>query len=329
MRDLPSPPKLLAPPECSPTAFYIAGTISSEKSPENRHQVLILLDSGATTSAIDRRTVEKFKLPLIPLPTAIQAINADGTNNSAGYITHACSISLHIGSFTHRWALRVTTLHDADVYLGFDWLHHFNPPINWKDLTLSLSDVETMRRTRNLPALPAGIPLEYAEFAEIFTQESFDKFPPERPWDHEIKFVEDAPKSIAAKIYPLTPNKMKSCREFLDENLTSGRIEPGQSPITSSFFFVKKFDQSLRPVMDYHEINKWTVPDHYPLPLIDQLIMSLTSAMVFTKLDIRWGFNNIRIKPEAQFRAAFLTPFGCFIPLVMFFGLCNSPSTFQ
>jgi len=81
--------------------------------------------------------------------------------------------------------------------------------------------------------------------------------------------------------------------------------------------------------MDYRAINKFTIPDHYPLPLIDQLILSLTSAMVFTKLDIHWGFNNIRIKPEDRFRAAFLTPFGCYIPLVMFFGLCNSPATFQ
>ena len=81
--------------------------------------------------------------------------------------------------------------------------------------------------------------------------------------------------------------------------------------------------------MDYREINKWTIPDHYPLPLIDQLIMTLTSAMIFTKLDIRWGFNNIRIRPEDCHRAAFITPFGTFIPQVMFFGLCNSPATFQ
>jgi hypothetical protein len=81
--------------------------------------------------------------------------------------------------------------------------------------------------------------------------------------------------------------------------------------------------------MDYREINKWTVPDHYPLPLIDQLIMTLTSAMCFSAMDVRWGFNNVQIKPEDRYRAAFITPFGTFIPQVMFFGLCNSPATFQ
>jgi len=208
--------------------------------------------------------------------------------------------------------------YDADIYLGFDWLYHYNPPVNWRKLSLSIPDKEFLNRLCSLPALLEGIPECYAEYAEVFSQESFDRFPPKRPWDHAIKFVDDAPKSIAAKIYPLSPEKMKACREFLDENLATGRIEEGQSPITSSFFFIKKFDGSPRPVMDYRAINKFTIPDHYPLPLIDQLILSLSSAMVFTKLDIRWGFNNIRIKPEDRFRAAFLTPFGCYIPLVMF-----------
>ena len=178
------------------------------------------------------------------------------------------------------------TIKDADVYLGMDWLHRFNPPINWQNLTLSIPEQETFRRLRSLPVLPEGVPPEYSDYSTVFTQENFDQFPPERPWDHEIKFIDDAPKSIAAKVYPLSPDKLQACREFLDENLATGRIKEGQSPITSSFFFIKKADGTPRPVMDYREINKWTIPDHYPLPLIDQLIMSLTSAMIFTKLDI-------------------------------------------
>src|SRR5882757_4400000 len=291
---LPSPPiqltSLMAP---EPTAFYIAGSISTVSCLENLHKVLILLDSGATTSAIDRKMVKKYNLPLTTLPYLIQAKNADGTDNSTGHITHAATVTVHIGQISHRWSFCITSLHDANIYLGFDWLYYYNLPIDWKSLTLSIPELEHMRTIHTRPTLPAGIPQDYAEYANVFTQESFNKFPPMRPWDHEIKFVDNAPKSIAAKLYSLTPDKMKSCREFLDENLASGRIVPGKSPITSSFFFTKKADQSLRPVMDYREINKWTILDHYPLPLIDQLIMSLTSVMIFTKLDIRWGFNNI------------------------------------
>ena len=187
----------------------------------------------------------------------------------------------------HEWSFQVITIQDADLYLGIDWLHHYNPPIDWRSLTLSIPEQELFKWLRNIPPLPQGVPQEYAEFASVFTQENFDQFPPEQKWDHKIQFVEDAPKSIAAKLYSLSPEKLQACREFLDENLSTGRIVEGQSPITSSFFFIKKEDGSPWPVMDYREINKWTVPDHYPLPLIDQLILSLSSAMVFTKLDIR------------------------------------------
>ena len=139
---------------------------------------MILLDSGATTSAIDRKTVEKYKLPLTALPFPIQAKNADGTDNSAGHITHAATVTVHIGQISHRWSFRVTTLHDADIYLGFDWLYHYNPPIDWKSLTLSIPELEHLRTMRSYPVLPAGIPEEYAEYADVFTQESFNKFPP-------------------------------------------------------------------------------------------------------------------------------------------------------
>ena len=83
------------------TAFYIAGSISIVSRPENLHKVMILLDSGATTSAIDRKTVEKYNLPLTTLPYPIQAKNADGTDNSAGHITHAATVTVHIGQISH------------------------------------------------------------------------------------------------------------------------------------------------------------------------------------------------------------------------------------
>jgi len=178
-------------------------------------------------------------------------------------------------------------------------------------------------------SLPSEVPPEYSAFTQVFTEEEFNKFPPERPWDHEINLKPDAPTSISAHLYPLTPDKMEACRLFVDEHLKTRRIIPSKSPYVSSFFFVKKADNSLRPVMDYRKINEWTVPDHYPLPLIEPIIESLSKARYFTKLDIRWGFNNVRMKPGHSKFTAFITPFGCYEPTVMFFGLCNSPATFQ
>jgi hypothetical protein len=99
--------------------------------------------------------------------------------------------------------------------------------------------------------------------------------------------------------------------------------------MASPFFFVGKKDGKLRPVQDYRKLNEGTIKNKYPLPLISELIDQLKGAKYFTKLDIRWGYNNVRIKDGDQWKAAFKTNLGLFEPMVMFFGLCNSPATFQ
>ena len=82
-------------------------------------------------------------------------------------------------------------------------------------------------------------------------------------------------------------------------------------------------------VQDYCYFNKHMVKNNYPLPLITQLVNKLQGTKMFTKMDLRWGYNNIRIKEGDEWKAAFICHCSIFEPLVMFFGLCNSPSTFQ
>jgi len=94
-------------------------------------------------------------------------------------------------------------------------------------------------------------------------------------------------------------------------------------------FFIKKKDGSLYLVQDYHALNAITVKNRYPLPLISELVSQLHRARYFTKLDVHWGFNNVCIKPGDEWKAVFCTNHGLFEPLVMFFGMTNSPTTFQ
>jgi len=94
-------------------------------------------------------------------------------------------------------------------------------------------------------------------------------------------------------------------------------------------FFIKKKDGFLRLVQDYRALNSMMVKNKYPLPLISELVLQLCRARYFTKLDVRWGFNNVCIKPGDEWKAAFRTNQGLFEPLVMFFGMTNSPATFQ
>jgi Reverse transcriptase (RNA-dependent DNA polymerase) len=99
--------------------------------------------------------------------------------------------------------------------------------------------------------------------------------------------------------------------------------------MASPFFFVKKKDGKLRPCQDYQYLNNWTVKNAYPLPLISEIMDKIKGAKFFTKFDVRWSYNNVRIKAEDQWKAVFKTNRGLFEPTVMFFGMCNSPATFQ
>jgi len=166
------------------------------------------------------------------------------------------------------------------------------------------------------------------DFHSVFSKESFDDLPESKPWDHAVELIPDAtPKSC--KVYPLAASEQKELDAFLKENLDSGRIRPSKSPMASPVFFIKKKDGALRLVQDYRMLNAMTVKNKYPLPLIPELIAKLRGAKYFTKLDVRWGFNNVRMKEGDEWKAAFRTNRGLFEPLVMFFGLTNSPATFQ
>jgi len=111
--------------------------------------------------------------------------------------------------------------------------------------------------------------------------------------------------------------------------LRKGYIRPSKSPQTSPVFFVGKKDGSKRIVMDYCNLNDQTIKNNYLLPLITELIDNMGSKKVFIKMDLRWGFNNIRIKEGDEWKGAFTTYIGSFEPTVMFFGMTNSLATFQ
>jgi hypothetical protein len=116
---------------------------------------------------------------------------------------------------------------------------------------------------------------------------------------------------------------------FLEEALATGRIRQSKSPLRAPVFFIKKKDGKLRFVQDYRALSAITRKNWYPLPLIDDLTHRLKGAHYFTKLDVRWGYNNVRIQEGDEWKAAFRTNRGLFEPLVMYFGLTNSPATFQ
>jgi len=187
---------------------------------------------------------------------------------------------------------------------------------------------EGARCSTETQATATLLPTYVAKFRSVFAKEDFDILLEHRKWDHAIELTPGAePKS--SKVYSLFPLEQAELDVFLEENLHTGRIRPSKSSITAPVFFIKKKDSSLHLVQDYHALNAVTVKNRYLLPLISELVSQLHGARYFTKLDVRWGFNNVRIKPRDEWKAAFRTNCGLFEPLIMFFRMTNSPATFQ
>jgi len=131
------------------------------------------------------------------------------------------------------------------------------------------------------------------------------------------------------RIYPLSKNEREEVQNFVEDQLRKGYIRPSKLPQMLPVFFVGKIDGSKRIVMDYRNLNDQTIKNNYPLPLITELIDNMGSKKVFTKMDLRWGFNNVRIKEGDEWKRVFTTHIGLFEPTVMFFGITNSPAMFQ
>jgi hypothetical protein len=179
---------------------------------------------------------------------------------------------------------------------------------------------------------PVEVPAKYQRHVQVFSEEESHRFPPARSWDHAINFKPGSPESLNCKVYTTTPRERTNLCSWLDNMLDRGYIEhanPDKAYIASPFFYLKKKDGSDRPVQDYRKANALTQQDFYPVLLIPPTIARVQNASIFMKFDVCQGYNNIRIRKEDRHKAAFKTEFGIFVPNIMFFGLTNSPATFQ
>ncbi|CCO35895.1 Transposon Ty3-I Gag-Pol polyprotein AltName: Full=Gag3-Pol3 [Rhizoctonia solani AG-1 IB] len=129
--------------------------------------------------------------------------------------------------------------------------------------------------------------------------------------------------------YPLTPSETAALKEHIDSEFAAGKICPSTSPAGVPVMFVKRANGTLCLVVDYCCLNAITIKDYYALPRQDELIEKLHHAKIFTKLDLRNGYNNICIKEGNKWKAAFRTKYGYFEPTVMQFGHSNMPAVFQ
>ncbi|RVW58192.1 Retrovirus-related Pol polyprotein from transposon 297 [Vitis vinifera] len=165
------------------------------------------------------------------------------------------------------------------------------------------------------------------EFADVFPKE-LPCLPPHREMDFSIELYPGTdPISIAP--YRMAPVELKELNIQLQELQTKGFIRPSTSPWGAPVLFVKKKDGSLRLCVDYRKLNRVTVKNKYPLPRIDDLFDQLCGACYFSKIDLRSGYHQLRVRERDIPKTAFRTRYGHYEFVVMPFGLTNAPAAFM
>ncbi|QRW23485.1 Reverse transcriptase (RNA-dependent DNA polymerase) [Rhizoctonia solani] len=271
-----------------------------------------LIDSGATSNFISPGLVKKLKIPktLLENPQVVRML--DGTLSQTGYIWHQVQLAVLANGHPHTIPFLVCPIGNTLAILGMTWLTTESPLIDWQQGLVTFPEQVQIASKEEADLDPlADLPTQYHE-----------------EYDIAIDLVPGA-KLSPGPIYSMTNAESRALKQHIDEELATGKICPSTSSTGTPVMFVKKANGSLQLVVDYRKLNDVTHKNVYLLPRQDNLMAKLQHTKMFTKLDLRWGYNNIQIKKGDKWKTAFRTKYGLFEYLVMPFGLTNAPAAFQ
>ncbi|XP_072078172.1 uncharacterized protein [Arachis hypogaea] len=306
----------------------------------------ILYDTGASHSFISLSATSRISLCMTKLPYVLLVTTPAGKSVETQQVCQRVCILISDRSYLAD--LVCLPLVGLDIILGMDWLNEnrvlldcFERKVifpsqsirDTRDLPRSSEDTSTRQEYALLNSVKADSHREFCEipvvqdFLDIFL-EDIPSFPPTREVEFSIELMPGTgPISIAP--YRMAPLELTELKNQLEELLQKGFIRPSASPWGAPVLFVKKKDGSMRLCMDYRQLNKITVKNKYPLPRIDDLMDQLQGATVFSKIDLRSGYHQIRVREEDIPKTAFRTRYGHYKFIVMSFGLTNAPTVFM
>ena len=339
-------------------AANIPGIISGTLLIGNR-DARVLFDTGATHSVVSSSFVKHLGVKSCELLSSICISTAVGMSVDVHVEYPNCPV--RIGDHVLPATLLPLHMRDFDVILGMDWLekhkavidcesrvvkfkmgddlvvdYHGSKPSVLYNIVSAMKAARLMKKGGGYLAYVVDSDMAEPQLKDIPVVREFnDVFPddlPGLPPPREVEFsIELVPGSepISKAPYRMAPAELKELKEQLQELLEKGIVRPSVSPWGAPVLFVKKKDGSMRLCIDYRELNKITIRNRYPLPRIDDLFDQLQGARFFSKIDLRSGYHQLRVRDQDVPKTAFRTRYGHYEFLVVPFGLTNAPSFFM
>ncbi|XP_078431103.1 uncharacterized protein LOC144702949 [Wolffia australiana] len=325
-------------------------------------EVTILIDSGASDNFIDDGLARR--LGLRRQRTTPYCVRYGDSRQSHGAELWP-NVSLHIQAYSAVVSFHPVQDLCLDVILGFAWLRtlgwtstqwdllllRFQADRVWHTLKGDPSEMQleaavNSKSSKRAATIGMGL-YKLAITSSVISQETGSQadsepykaqfptvfqapttLPPHRACDHQIT-LRPGEGPIHCRPYRYSHLQKNELERLVEEQLTAGIIRPSRSPFSSPALLVKKKTGGWRFCVDYRALNGITVPDRFPIPVVDELLEELHGTTIFSKLDLKSGYHQIRMKPEDVEKTAFCTHQGRYEYLVMPFGLCNAPATFQ
>jgi hypothetical protein len=325
---------------------------------EKERIIRALLDWGASIPVLSKQWAIKNQVPTFQREKRLMIETFAGSTHADIGLTYSYPLRLqHRKHFSvESFEITPTDL-ECDVILPFWWIAKhppskpYGPPENirfpCKNCTKEKADEFSVEydnkvmhhsealvvgsiSTTELDCNPLNsVPDKFKKWTHIMSKEAAKRLPEHTPYDHaiDLKTRETPP---WGPWYAFSEKELEVLREWLKEMLETGKIRPSKSPAAAPILFVPKaHGRGLRLCVDYRGINKITIANRYPLPIMSELQDRVRDSKIFTKIDLKNGYHLIRIKEGDEWKTAFRCRYGLYEFLVMPFGLTNAPASFQ